>query len=179
MTHYSTFGREFFPIYSALKNFRYFLEGQSFCILTYHEPLNYAFRGNHNSYSSREIRHLAYISEFTTDIHFVKGLDNAAADALSRVPAVTLSPPLLHLEKLAASQWDDSELQFLQVSSKSLVLRTVSHPLSSPPLVCDTASSSPRPFAPVSFRRDAFHSLRDISPFGIKTTHRLIAQRLV
>lgn len=90
-----------------MKNFRYFLEGQSFYILTYHEPLNYAFRGNHNSYSSREIRHLAYISEFTTDIHFVKGLDNAAADALSRVGAVTSTPPPFCLEEFAAAQCDD------------------------------------------------------------------------
>lgn len=102
-------------------------------MLTDSNPLTYAFCGNHKSYSSSEIRPLEYVPMFYTDVRFVTDLDNAAADALSRVPAVTLSPPLLHLEKLAASQWDDSELQFLQVSSKSLVLRTVSHPCHLPP----------------------------------------------
>lgn len=112
-TRYSTFGRELFPIYSGFKHFCYFLEDRCFHILTDHKALTYTFCGNHNSCFSREIRHLACISVFTTDIHFVKGLDNAAADAFSRVAAVTSSPPPLCLEDLAAAERDDSELRFL------------------------------------------------------------------
>ena len=60
-TRYSTFGRELLAIYATIRHFRYFLEGRAFHVLTDHKPLIYAFVGNHHSYSTREIRHLAYI----------------------------------------------------------------------------------------------------------------------
>ena len=36
-------------------------------------------------WSSRQARHLAYISEYTTDIRHVEGINNPVADALCRV----------------------------------------------------------------------------------------------
>jgi hypothetical protein len=36
--------------------------------------------------SARQQRHLAYISEFTTDIRHIPGSENVVADALSRPP---------------------------------------------------------------------------------------------
>ncbi len=41
-TRYNTYDREFLAIYLAIKNFRYFLEGRDFHVLTDHKPLIYA-----------------------------------------------------------------------------------------------------------------------------------------
>ncbi|MFN9906525.1 MAG: hypothetical protein ACK56F_10430, partial [bacterium] len=43
--------------------------------------------------SARQQRHLAYISEFTTDIRHTPGSENVVADALSRPPPSPPTPP--------------------------------------------------------------------------------------
>ena len=81
-TWYSTFDRELLAVYLALKHFQYFLEGREFHILTDHKPLTYA---RADRYSPRQIRHLDFIAQFTSDLRHVQGSLNAAADALSRI----------------------------------------------------------------------------------------------
>ncbi|CAH8437213.1 unnamed protein product, partial [Heterobilharzia americana] len=83
-SRYSTFGRELLAIYLAIKHFRYMLEGYSFIVFTDHKPLTKAIDAKHDNYSPREIRHLEFISQFTSDIRYIKGSKNEAADALSR-----------------------------------------------------------------------------------------------
>ena len=46
--------------------------------------LIHAFHARPNRHSPREIRHLDYISQFTTDLRHVKGTDNVVDDVLSR-----------------------------------------------------------------------------------------------
>ena len=65
-TRYSTFGRELLAIYLAIKHFRHALEGRDFHIFTDHKPLTHAFKAKPDRYSPREIRHLDYISQFST-----------------------------------------------------------------------------------------------------------------
>ena len=72
-TRYSTFDRELLAIYLALKHFRHFLEGREFFILTDHRPLTYALTSGSTDYTPRQIRHLDFISQFTSDIRYVKG----------------------------------------------------------------------------------------------------------
>ena len=67
---YSTFGRELLAIYLAIRYFRNFL-GQDFIIFTDHKPLTFSFNTKSDKYSPREIRHLHYISQFSTDIRHV------------------------------------------------------------------------------------------------------------
>ena len=83
--HYSTFDRELLAIYLALKHFRYFVEGRHFSIYTDHKPLTFSLRTKSDKYSPRQLRHLDFISQFTTDIRHVQGHLNPVADALSRV----------------------------------------------------------------------------------------------
>ncbi|BHF75335.1 hypothetical protein SprV_0501843100 [Sparganum proliferum] len=83
-TRYSTFGRELLAIYLAVKHFRHFLEGRDFTIFTDHKPLTFAIRSHSDKYNPREISHLDYISQFTTDIRHIDGPKNAVADMLSR-----------------------------------------------------------------------------------------------
>ncbi|BHF73335.1 hypothetical protein SprV_0401641600 [Sparganum proliferum] len=83
-TRYITFGRELLAIYLAVKHFRHFLEGRDFTIFTDHKPLTFAIRSHSDKYKPREISHLDYISQFTTDVRHIDGPKNAVADMLSR-----------------------------------------------------------------------------------------------
>ena len=88
-TQYSTFDRELSAIYLAIKHFQHFVEGRTFHILTDHKSLIYAFAIHSDKHYHRQIHHLDYISQFTSDIQHrhVKGADNPAADALSCIGA--------------------------------------------------------------------------------------------
>ena len=108
-TRYSTFDRELLAVYLAIKHFRHFIEGRQFHIYTDHKPLIYALNSNSDKYTPRQLRHLDFISQFTSDIRHVSGTDNCVADALSRIeanslhqstPVVIDSKPLLKLNKL-------------------------------------------------------------------------------
>ena len=94
---YSTFDRELLAIYLALKHFQYFLEGHHFSIYTDHKPLTFSLRTKSEKYSPRQLRHLDFISQFTTDICHMQGHLNPVADALSRVELSAIeSSPLAH-----------------------------------------------------------------------------------
>ena len=82
---YSAFDRELLALYQAVRHFRYFLEARDFIVYTDHKPLTLAFGKVSDPWSPRQQRHLAYISEFCTDVRHVSGKDNHVADALSRV----------------------------------------------------------------------------------------------
>lgn len=179
---YSTFERELLATYSAVKHFRHFLEGRQFFILTDHKPLAYAIASHSAVHSPREIRQLAFISEFTTDIRFIKGQENIVADTLSRlhIDASFIEHPPLDYSALSASQKNDSELQtLLSSSSCSLELQEVQTDLSSPTLVCDVSTGQPRPYLTRDFRRQAFDILHSLAHPGIKSTQRLVLPRYV
>ena len=83
---YSTFDKELLAVYLAVKNFRYFIVGWKFAIFTDHKPLTFVFNTVSDKWSPRQQRHLCFVSEFTTDIRYVRGADNVVADELSRAP---------------------------------------------------------------------------------------------
>ena len=89
---YSTFGRELLAIYLSIRHFRTFLEGRVFSVATDHRALQSALPCSADRYSPREVRHLQFISEFTTDIRHVSDVANDAADALSRATISLISP---------------------------------------------------------------------------------------
>jgi len=84
--NYATIDRELLGIHAAILHFRYFLEGREFTVYTDHKPIVAAIKKKTELKSGRQSRHLATISEFTTDIQHVTGKDNVVADALSRAP---------------------------------------------------------------------------------------------
>ena len=112
-TKYSTFDCELLAIYKAVKRFRYFIEGRQFSVFTDHKPLTNIFLNNKSSYSPRQFRHIDLISQFTTDIRYIKGTANIPADALSRNISA-ISSPLIDYDAIAADQENDSELQQLK-----------------------------------------------------------------
>ncbi|BHF59223.1 hypothetical protein SprV_0100218000 [Sparganum proliferum] len=151
-TRYSTFGRELLAIYLAVKHFRHFLEGQEFTIFTDHKPLTFAIHSRSDKLSPREIRHLDYISQFTSDIRHVDGSRNEVADALSRpsIAHLQLSPGI-DLAEMAAEQRRvgspcDEDVSGLQLQELPLTTGNGT-------ILCDVSTPSHRPFVPPSLRR--------------------------
>ncbi|GBL93576.1 hypothetical protein AVEN_59753-1 [Araneus ventricosus] len=61
------------------------LEGREFSIYTDQRSLTDAFKQKSDKCSPRQLRHLDFISQFSTYIRYVKGSENIVADALSRI----------------------------------------------------------------------------------------------
>ena len=172
--NYSAFDRELLAIYLAVRHFQYFVEGRVFHINTDHKPLTFALHSTTERRSPRQARHLAFISEFTSDIRHIQGEANPVADALSR-NVHTLEQSPVDLEALATAQGRDQQLQDLRSdSSTSLTLEDLPIPNSTATVLCDTSQSRPRPVVPLSMRRDIFHQLHSLSHPGIKASRQLV-----
>ncbi|KAJ4440996.1 hypothetical protein ANN_10845 [Periplaneta americana] len=77
---YRTYDRELLAICKSFKYFRCMVEGRRLIIVTDHKPLIHAFNQSADEASPRQLRHLDFISQFTTQIIHVKGADNIVAD---------------------------------------------------------------------------------------------------
>ncbi|CAH8565955.1 unnamed protein product [Schistosoma margrebowiei] len=176
---YSTFGRELLAMYLAVKHFSFLLQGRDFIIMTDHKPLCHSFGTSYDKHSPREARQLDYISQFTTDIRFIKGHSNIVADALPRRDInMMVHNQDISLETLAKLQVDDAELKVCKEKS-SLNLKPVPIPLSDAFIMCDTSTGNNRPFVPHACRRKIFQHLHGLSHPGIRATTRLITERFV
>ena len=176
-THYSAFDRELLAVYLVIKHFCYFVKGRTFHILTDHKPLTSALLFHSDRYTPRQVRHLDYISQFTSDIRYVKGHDNPAADALSRVELNALQSIIDF--KMAAAQDEDLDLWQLQSSPSSLILESRPVPGSDATIICDVSTGVPRPVVPASFCYQVFTSLHSLSHPGVQATQKLITTRFV
>ncbi|BHF76875.1 hypothetical protein SprV_0501997500 [Sparganum proliferum] len=119
-TSYTTFGRELLAIYLAIKHFRNHIEGRDFCICTDNKPLTYALSTSPDKYSSREARHLDFISQYTTDIRFLKGLYNQVAGCLSWPAINAITRPSIDLELVTELQNRPTLTESLQHTSLQL-----------------------------------------------------------
>ena len=163
-TRYSTFDRELLAVYLGIKHFRHFLEGRSFHVLTDHKPLTYVLNSRSDRYSPRQARQLDYISQFTSTIRHVHGMDNVVADALSRIENNALlsgQPPTVDFAAMASTQSTDPLIRSLQSSPTSALTVEAVHLENSPqPLYCDSSTGSHRPIVRKPWRRIVFKSLR-------------------
>nr|VZH98237.1 unnamed protein product [Spirometra erinaceieuropaei] len=177
-TRYSTFGRELLAIYLAVKHFRHFLEGRDFTIFTDHKPLTFAIRSHSDKYSPREISHLDYISQFTTDIRHIDGPKNEVADMLSRPSLSSLQ--LSHGIDLCAMAAEQQRVGCPGDESVSgLQLRDVPLTTGSGTILCDVSTPFHRPFVPASMRPAVFQTLHELSHPGIRASQKLLAERFV
>ncbi|BHF75397.1 hypothetical protein SprV_0501849400 [Sparganum proliferum] len=177
-TRYSTFGRELLAIYLAVKHFRHFLEGRDFTIFTDHKPLTFALRSHSDKYNPREIAHLDYISQFTTDIRHIDGPKNEVADMLSRPSLSSLQ--LSHGIDLCAMAAEEQRVGCPDDESVSgLQLKDVPLTTGSGTILCDVSTPFHRPFVPASMRRAVFQTLHGLSHPGIRASQKLLAERFV
>src|SRR5699024_3939812 len=124
----------------------------------------------------RQFRHLDYISQFTSDIQHIKGLNNVVADTLSRfnaVDAIQVPRPTWTMEELANAQKEDSQLKTLS-NSPSLGPVEVQPGIR---IVCDTTRSLNRPYVPESLRWKLFDAYHGQSHPAFKPTKKLIAPK--
>ena len=172
---YSTFGRELLATFVAIRHFRHVVEGRQFVIFTDHKPLIYAVHNRSDRHSPREVRHLDFISQFSTDVRHIKGTDNVVADALSRITALDATSQSIDLPAMAAAQGHDDGL----LNHNSLRPQSFPLPTSSGTIMCDVLDGFARPIVPSSFRRNVFDVLHNVSHPGIRATVKLISQRYV
>lgn len=84
---YSTIERELAAIRWGLKTFRSFLFGVKFVLFTDHKPLLYL--QNMRNESSKFMRTITELSEYDFLIRYRPGMENGAADAMSRIVTIT------------------------------------------------------------------------------------------
>ena len=117
---YSTFDRELLAVYSAIHHFRHFLEAREFYVLTNHKPLTHSLNSKPDRHSPHQVRHLDFISQFTTDIRQIAGQGNPVADALSRLKTncnamhMQSCQSIVDFQAMAKAQPTDTDLQTLQ-----------------------------------------------------------------
>lgn len=176
---YSTYDRELLAIYKSLKYFRCMVEGRRLIIVTDHKPLIHAFNQSADKASPRQLRHLDFISQFTTQIVHVKGADNTVADCLSRIGAIDM-PTLISADELMAAQTADEELQhLLQSDSTSLKLAKIPLTESKEEIYCDISTQVIRPYIPSCLRKKVFDNIHNLSHPSGKATKKLIQRKFV
>lgn len=179
-TKYSTYDRELLGIYLGIKHFRHMLEGRNFIVYTDHKPLTFAFNQKSDKASPRQIRQLDFISQFSTDIRHISGVQNDVADLLSRIESV--DSMIIDFSEMAEYQKSDPELKALCETpnpESSLKLKLVTIPNSTNQLYCDTANNVVRPYVPAKFRKTVVMKLHELSHPGIKGTTEIVRQRYV
>ena len=177
-TKYSAFDRELLALYLGIKHFRIFLEGRQFTAFTDHKPLTFCMSKSSDTWTSRQQRHLSYISEFTTDIQHIQGKDNFVADSLSRttIDSVQLG---IDYAMMATDQAEDPEVQSYRTTPSSLVLQDIPFGAQGTTLLCDLSTGRPRPVVPVAWRRRVFDLFHGLSHPSIRATRNLIASKFV
>ncbi|GBO22350.1 Transposon Ty3-I Gag-Pol polyprotein [Araneus ventricosus] len=173
-SRYSTYDRELLAVYSSVKHFRHFLEGRDFIIYTDHKPLTFAFQQTGDKPSPRQQRHLEFISQFSTDIRYISGIQNTVADALSRIDEIGI-PSEINYEEIARAQTDDEELLALHCANSNLVFKTISLEPHGTPLHCDVSTGNIRPYVPKAFRTTIINVIHSLAHSGAKA----VKQRFV
>ena len=85
---YSIYDKEMLAIVHALTKFWQYLVGAKFVVCTDHNSLRYFLE--QQDLNKRQQKWVNKVQAFDFDIKYVKGKNNAVADALSRKPAICL-----------------------------------------------------------------------------------------
>ena len=190
-TKYSAFDKELLAMYLAVKKFRHFIEGRQFTLFTDHKPLTFAFGSISDKWSPRQQRHLAFVSEFTTNVRHVRGADNVVADALSRVSLEDnetdvivamegVMTSVINYAAMAAQQGADAAIQrVVSDPNCSLQLTRCALPDTDERVLVDMSTGRPRPFVPAVLTRTIFDANHKLSHAGARAMRRLICDRFV
>lgn len=165
----STFDRELLAAYASVLHFKPQIEGRHVTLFSDHKPLVSAFYSCNQLKSDKQQRQLSLISEYVSDMVYIRGDQNIVADCLSR-PVQAVSVDLYDLPSLLELQKADAETQ-------SKIPELKSFPVGSEVIWCDTSIPSPRPFVPLPARKSIFDSLHNLSHPGVKASVKLIKSR--
>nr|VZI26724.1 unnamed protein product [Spirometra erinaceieuropaei] len=159
-------------------HFRHSLEGRDFTVFTDHKPLTFALRSHSGKYNPREIAHLDYISQFTTDIRHIDGTKNEVVDMPSRPSLSSLQ--LTHGIDLCAMTAEQQRVGCPGYESvSSLQLKEIPLTTGYGTIHCDVSTPFHRPFVPASMRRAVFQTLHGLSHPGVRASQKLLAEWFV
>lgn len=176
--NYSTYDRELLAIYQAIKYNKHSIEGRECIIFTDHKPITYAFTQKPEKSSPRQLRHLDYIGQFTTDIRYIKGKENITADMLSRIEEIERKE--IDYSELAKLQKNDEELKsIINDENSCLQIKEITLPNSKEIIYCDISTKFVRPFITHSMRKAIFNKIHNLSHPGKNATIKLITERYV
>ena len=168
-------------IYLAVNFFAYFLQDRNFQILTDHQPLIYAMKRNFDDCTGRRLWHLQYISEFTTDIQYIKDKDKDTPDCLSRpsdICAVFQHYETADIEVIAASQTADKGFaNLLQNPPSGLNFRRVAIPNSVLSVLVEDSTGIERILIPDKLTKKVFAQVHELAHTGGLKTLELIPAR--
>ena len=74
------FWQQLLAIHLSIRHFKYFLEGRPFSLITDHKSLIYAFVSSMKNATARQMRQVNFISEFSTNVHYLEGAKSVVAD---------------------------------------------------------------------------------------------------
>ncbi len=163
---YSTFDRELLAIRSAIKHFRYLLDGRDFTVFTDHKPLTFIGSQVNPDWSAIQSRMIDKITQATTDIRHVQGKDNPVADSLSRIHEVEAS--FIDWKCVAKDQLEDDECIAAPVQNSGLKLKWIQ--MDGYRILCDISQSTPRPFIPKSWRMAVMKHVHNFSHDGSRSS---------
>ena len=188
---YAAYDRELLAAYLATLHFRDMIEGRHVTLRTDHKPLVRAFHSPHTAKSDRQQRHWCVVTEYITEVSYIRGSDNVVADCLSRpVNAVSLDACDLHF--IAAAQKQEKERDADSADSEHQDSESGPGSRSNPQdtsrlepvtlsgditVLCENSGPHPRPYVPEACRRAVFDRFHGLSHPGRKGTTRLISSR--
>jgi len=97
---YSTYDQVFYAVIQTLRHWRHYLLPQEFVILSNHEALKYI--NSQKKLNNRHGRWVEFLQDYTYTLRHKAGVENKAADALSRHLAIltVLSNQVVGFEKI-------------------------------------------------------------------------------
>jgi hypothetical protein len=198
-TRYSTFDKELLATFSAVRHFRFLLEGRQFHLFTDHKPLVTSLFRTTPPWSAGQQRQLSFITEFTSDIRHTPGQENVVADALSHPPPSQRLSPALAAENwpeeglaaperpILAAITDAQPIDFSAMAAvqtacpevaemmNSTTLQITTQAVGDETLLGDVSTGVFHPLVPIQHREAVFQSLHAIHHPGVRATRHLIA----
>ena len=190
---YSAFDRELLAAFTAIRHFRYALEGCQFQLWMDHKPLLAALHGISEPWTPRQQLQLSLVNECTGDVIHVPGVSKDVADALSRSPdapachmaadtslsacfsaAAAVDKPVLDYTLMASAQHSCPGVATLHASSS---LQITTQHVEGQPLLEDIGTGVFRPVVPLSFRQQVVDTMHNIAHPGTCTSRSLIMSR--
>ena len=137
--------REIPGIYCAIRHFTHLREAHKFHVLTEHKLVS-----KPDKHSPRQIQHLDFISQFTSDIWQVAGWGNPKWKPMSsrRIHLATYNSRHPSISQGSTKYYRPVNYIIMQTENNSLSFAKGAMPMCSDQLLCDTSTGKPHPYVP-------------------------------
>ena len=177
---YSAFDRELLALHLAIRPLPILFGGPRICCLYRPQATYFCFGKVSDHWSPWQQRHLACISEFTTNVHHVAGKENHVADALSRCLVNSIHMQIgVDYATMATAQRTGDEMAAYRASDTGLILQDVPFGSAGDTLLCDMSNGQSRPIVPAACRRQVSDAMHNLSHPAVQATRSLITNKFV